>query len=77
MAWAYAELAKEAAKLGGPTALRAFYAAGGVIAGSALTLAGTAAHGKWSKRRAAAAELSPETTTDTLAPGDVPEPGHS
>ncbi|THA54244.1 hypothetical protein [Streptomyces sp. A1136] len=82
MAWAYAELAKEAAKRGGPAALRAFYTGRGVIIGSALTgaaIAGTVAHDKWSKRRAAtaAAEPAPETTTKTPAPGDAPEPARS
>jgi hypothetical protein len=84
MAWAYAELAKEAAKRGGPAALRAFYTGRGALIGSAVTgasaIAGSVAYGKWSKRRAAAAaaaERAPETTTETPAPGDAPEPGHS
>ncbi|AQU68738.1 hypothetical protein [Streptomyces niveus] len=73
MAWAYAELAKEAAKRGGPTALRAFYTGRGIIIGGAITsasIAGTVAYDKWSKRRtAAAAETASDATTETPAAG--------
>ncbi|WP_327744054.1 hypothetical protein OHO28_21845 [Streptomyces europaeiscabiei] len=77
MAWAYAELAKEAAKRGGPTALRAFYTGRGIIIGGAITsasIAGTVAYDKWSKRRtaaAAAAETASDATTETPAAGDT------
>ncbi|WP_019435824.1 hypothetical protein [Streptomyces sp. AA0539] len=58
MAWAYAELTKEASRRGGPLALRYFYTGQGVIIGGAVAsaaLAGALAHDKRSKRRAAAA----------------------
>ncbi|MFD6152236.1 hypothetical protein [Streptomyces sp. NPDC060243] len=81
MAWAYAELAKEAAKRGGPTALRAFYTGRGIIIGGAITsasIAGTVAYDKWSKRRtaaaaaaAAAAETASDATTEPPAAGDT------
>ncbi|MFE9847897.1 hypothetical protein ACFYPN_03640 [Streptomyces sp. NPDC005576] len=75
MAWAYAELAKEAAKRGGPTALRAFYTGRGIIIGGAITsasIAGTVAYDKWSKRRsAAAAERASDVTAETPAAGDT------
>ena len=75
MAWAYAELAKEAAKRGGPTALRAFYTGRGIIIGGAITsasIAGTVAYDKWSKRRTAAAvETASDATTETPAAGDT------
>lgn len=71
------ELAKEAAKRGGPVALRCFYCGQGVIIGSALTggaIAGTVAYDKWSKRRAAAAaEPVGESTTEASARGDAQE----
>ncbi|PJE95920.1 hypothetical protein CUT44_19085 [Streptomyces carminius] len=75
MAWAYAELAKEAAKRGGPTALRAFYTRRGIIIGGAITsasIAGTVAYDKWSKRRTAAtAETASDATTETPPAGDT------
>ncbi|MFI1734909.1 hypothetical protein ACH40E_38000 [Streptomyces acidicola] len=81
MAWACAELAKEAAKRGGPVALRYFYRRQGVIIGGALTggaIAGTVAYDKWSKRRAAAAaEPVAESTTEAPARGDAQETRHS
>ncbi|MFJ8142658.1 hypothetical protein [Streptomyces sp. NPDC096013] len=58
-------MTKEAAKRGGPAALRYFYLGQGVIIGGALTssaIAGTVAYDKWSKRRAAA-----ETATEAAA----------
>ncbi|MFD0268534.1 hypothetical protein ACFVGY_18460 [Streptomyces sp. NPDC127106] len=72
MAWIYAELTKEAGKLGGPDALRYFYRGQGVIIGAALTgasVAGTVAYEKWRARRAAAADPAPQTT-ETPAPGE-------
>ncbi|MFB7220259.1 hypothetical protein [Streptomyces sp. NPDC056227] len=78
MAWAYAELAKEAAKRGGPVALRYFYRGQGVIIGGAITggaIAGTVAYDKWSKRRAVAAEAAPETTTEAASSERPPAPG--
>ncbi|MGW0512404.1 hypothetical protein ACWC4C_44015 [Streptomyces olivaceoviridis] len=80
MAWAYAELAKEAAKRGGPLALRCFYLGQGVLIGSVLTggaIAGTVAYDKRSKRRAAAAEPVAESTTEAPARGDAQETRHS
>lgn len=77
MAWDYAELSKEAAKRGGPVALRYFYRSQGVIIGGVITggaIAGTVAHDKWSKRRAAA-EAAPETTTDAATAVRPPAPG--
>ncbi|KUJ37539.1 hypothetical protein ADL25_27995 [Streptomyces sp. NRRL F-5122] len=77
MAWDYAELAKEASKRGGPLALKCFYTGRGVIIGSvitAATIAGTVAHDKRSKRRAAVAETSAESTP---APGDAPATARS
>jgi hypothetical protein len=77
MAWAYAELAKEAAKRGGPLGLRCFYLGRGVMIGSVLTggaIAGTVAYDKWSKRRAAAAaEPVGESTTEAPARCDAQE----
>ncbi|MFB7575728.1 hypothetical protein [Streptomyces sp. NPDC056165] len=79
MAWDYAELAKEAAKRGGPLALRYFYTGRGVIIGGAVTgatIAGTVAYDRWSKRRAAArAEAAPETTTEAASSERPPAPG--
>ncbi|WP_109006250.1 hypothetical protein [Streptomyces rishiriensis] len=81
MAWAYAELSKEAAKRGGPVALRYFYRSQGVIIGGVLTggaIAGTVAHDKWSKRRAAAAaEPVGKSTKEAPARGDAQETRHS
>ncbi|MFH9400595.1 hypothetical protein [Streptomyces sp. NPDC017638] len=80
MAWAYAELAKEAAKRGGPLALRYFYRGQGIIIGSALTggaIAGTVAYDKWSKRRAAAAEPVAESTAETPARSGAQETRHN
>ncbi|MFP8959127.1 hypothetical protein ACLIYP_00935 [Streptomyces nanhaiensis] len=80
MAWAYAELAKEAARRGGPAALRAFYIGRGVIIGSAVTgasaVAGSVAYNKWSKRRAAAAEPASEATQEAASSErpSAPEP---
>jgi uncharacterized membrane protein YebE (DUF533 family) len=77
MAWAYAELAKEAAKRGGPVALRNFYRGQGVIIGGVITggaIAGTVAYDKRSKRRAAA-EAAPETTTEAASSEHPPAPG--
>lgn len=79
MAWAYAELAKEAAKRGGPVALRYFYRGQGFIIGvTGGAIAGTVAYDKWSKRRAAAAaEPVAESTTEAPARGDAQETRHS
>ncbi|MGW5172555.1 hypothetical protein ACWEQ1_34960 [Streptomyces nodosus] len=81
MAWAYAELAKEASRRGGPLALRCFYTGQGVIIGGVVAsaaIAGTLTHDKRSKRRAAAAaaEAAP-AATGAPAAGDAPEPGRS
>ncbi|MEV6400810.1 hypothetical protein AB0M39_39565 [Streptomyces sp. NPDC051907] len=82
MAWAYAELAKEASRRGGPLALRRFYTGQGVVIGGVVAsaaIAGTLAHDKRSKRRAAAAaaaEAAP-AATGAPAPGDASEPGRS
>lgn len=75
MAWAYAELAKEAAKRGGPVALRYFYRGQGFIIGGFVTggaIAGTVAYDKWSKRRAAAEAA---TTTEAASSERPPAPG--
>ncbi|MFH8371750.1 hypothetical protein [Streptomyces sp. NPDC018031] len=78
MAWAYAELAKEAAKRGGPVALRYFYRGQGFVIGGALTGGVIVAYDKWSKRRAAAAaEPVAESTTEVPARGDAQETRHS
>jgi len=77
MAWAYAELSKEASKRGGPLALRCFHTGQGIIIGvviASASIAGTVAHDKWSKRRAAAAEPSPETTTEATSSERPPAP---
>ncbi|MCX4486613.1 hypothetical protein OG890_22200 [Streptomyces anulatus] len=79
MAWVYAELAKEAANRGGPVALRYFYRGQGFILGGVLAsaaIAGTVAHDKWSKRRAAD-EAALESATETPTPGGAPETVHS
>lgn len=71
MAWDYAELAKEASRRGGPLALRYAYLGRGFLMGGVVTggaIAGTVAYDKWSKRRAAAAaETSPEATTEAAS----------
>ncbi|WP_217254061.1 hypothetical protein [Streptomyces sp. AC602_WCS936] len=75
MAWAYAELAKEAAKRGGPTALRAFYTGRGIIIGGAVTsapIAGTVAYDKWSKRRTAGSSRTVNPSRPSLVPGQRP-----
>ncbi|MFJ9729452.1 hypothetical protein ACIRP3_42650 [Streptomyces sp. NPDC101209] len=80
MAWVYAELAKEAAKRGGPVALRYFYRSQGIVIGSVLTggaIAGTVAYDKWSKRRSAVAvEPVGESTTESAAGADAQETRH-
>ncbi|MFB7496076.1 hypothetical protein ACFC09_15515 [Streptomyces sp. NPDC056161] len=74
MAWAYAELSKEAAKRGGPVGLRCFYTGQGVIIGVTIgsaSVAGTLLYEKWRARRAAAVELAHEDTTGTPVPGSA------
>lgn len=79
MAWIYAELTREAAKRGGPVALRYYYRGQGVILGGILAsaaIAGTVAHDKWNRRRAAA-ESAPASTTEAPTPGGAPATAQS
>ncbi|MEK8143351.1 hypothetical protein NKH18_18115 [Streptomyces sp. M10(2022)] len=81
----YTELTKEAGKVGGPDALRAFYRqvgrGQGVIIGAAVTgvsVGGTLLYNKWRARgTSVAAEQAPESITGTAVSGDALETRYS